>query len=87
MALPTTRSVLITGTSTGIGRAAALHLAAKGYRVFATVRRPEDAEALRAASEGELNPIEMEISDDADRRRAVEQFGGEVEEQPSKKHE
>lgn len=38
--------VLITGTSTGIGRDAALELAKKGYVVYATVRKQEDADKL-----------------------------------------
>jgi DNA-binding LacI/PurR family transcriptional regulator len=42
------RTAVITGTSTGIGRACALRLDAAGWDVFGTVRRAEDGEALRA---------------------------------------
>jgi NADP-dependent 3-hydroxy acid dehydrogenase YdfG len=42
--------VVITGTSTGIGAATALHLAGNGFRVFAGVRRAEDGEDFRAKS-------------------------------------
>jgi NAD(P)-dependent dehydrogenase (short-subunit alcohol dehydrogenase family) len=47
---PKGRAVVITGCSSGIGRAAALHLARLGYTVFATVRRDKDAASLRAAA-------------------------------------
>jgi NAD(P)-dependent dehydrogenase (short-subunit alcohol dehydrogenase family) len=46
-------AVVITGASTGIGRAAALHLAGKGLRVFAGVRTASDGEAVAAALSSE----------------------------------
>jgi NADP-dependent 3-hydroxy acid dehydrogenase YdfG len=39
--------VLVTGTSSGIGRAATFTLAENGYRVLAAVRKQEDVEDLR----------------------------------------
>jgi NAD(P)-dependent dehydrogenase (short-subunit alcohol dehydrogenase family) len=43
------KAVLITGCSTGIGRATAEHLARSGHTVYATARRPESIEDLKAA--------------------------------------
>lgn len=45
---PATTAAFITGTSTGIGRHAALTLACEGYLVFAGVRRDADGESLAA---------------------------------------
>ena len=42
------RSILITGSSSGIGYAAAHDLRARGWRVFASCRKPEDCERLKA---------------------------------------
>ncbi|GMH52840.1 hypothetical protein TL16_g01321 [Triparma laevis f. inornata] len=43
---PSTSCILITGTSSGIGHHAALHLTKLGYHVFAGVRKIEDAKKL-----------------------------------------
>jgi NAD(P)-dependent dehydrogenase (short-subunit alcohol dehydrogenase family) len=55
------KAILITGCSSGIGYTCALSLKARGYRVFATVRRDVDAKRLEA--EG----LETVIMDYADR--------------------
>jgi NAD(P)-dependent dehydrogenase (short-subunit alcohol dehydrogenase family) len=57
------RSVLVTGSSTGIGRAVALRLDRDGWRVFAGVRREEDAEALRAEGSDRLVPVILGVTD------------------------
>jgi NAD(P)-dependent dehydrogenase (short-subunit alcohol dehydrogenase family) len=51
------KAVLITGCSSGIGRATAQHLARNGFVVFATVRREEHAEELRQLREPDLVPV------------------------------
>lgn len=58
-----TRAALVTGASTGIGRATALLLARSGYTVIAGVRRPEDGEAIRTEAQGELEPLLLDITD------------------------
>lgn len=57
------RSVLVTGASTGIGRATALRLDAAGWRVFAGVRREADAASLRAAGSDRLTPVTLDVTD------------------------
>jgi NAD(P)-dependent dehydrogenase (short-subunit alcohol dehydrogenase family) len=57
------RSALVTGASTGIGRATALRLDADGWQVFAGVRKQEDADALRAAASERLTPLILDITD------------------------
>jgi NAD(P)-dependent dehydrogenase (short-subunit alcohol dehydrogenase family) len=57
------RSVLVTGASTGIGRATVLRLDAAGWRVFAGVRRREDTEALGAAGSERLTPLTLDVTD------------------------
>jgi NAD(P)-dependent dehydrogenase (short-subunit alcohol dehydrogenase family) len=56
-------AVVITGSSTGIGRACALRLDSLGFRVFAGVRRAEDGDALRAAASSRLVPIHLDVTD------------------------
>jgi NAD(P)-dependent dehydrogenase (short-subunit alcohol dehydrogenase family) len=58
-------AVLITGASTGIGEACALRLDRAGYRVFAGVRRPEDADHLRAQASPRLSTVFIDVADRA----------------------
>lgn len=66
------RSALVTGASTGIGRATALHLDARGWRVYAGVRREQDAEALRAAGSERLASLILDVTEPGQIAAAVE---------------
>lgn len=57
------RHVVITGASSGIGRAAALRLDGQGVNVHAGVRRQEDAAALKAEASDRLNPVLLDVTD------------------------
>ncbi|TMA98580.1 MAG: SDR family NAD(P)-dependent oxidoreductase, partial [Deltaproteobacteria bacterium] len=63
------RAVLITGCSTGIGRATAEQLAARGWTVYATARRPESIRDL--AGRG-CKTLALDVCDEASMRAAVE---------------
>lgn len=52
----------MTGSSSGLGRACALRLAEKGYRVFAGVRRDSDGESLRRETAGALVPLLLDVT-------------------------
>jgi NAD(P)-dependent dehydrogenase (short-subunit alcohol dehydrogenase family) len=65
---------LVTGSSTGIGRATALHLAREGHRVWASMRDLARGNALREAAESESLPIErvrLDVTDPASVEAAV----------------
>lgn len=63
MSIGDNRAVVITGASTGIGAACALHLDRLGFAVFAGVRKAEDGEALQTMSSGRLVPLELDVTD------------------------
>jgi NAD(P)-dependent dehydrogenase (short-subunit alcohol dehydrogenase family) len=72
------RSVLVTGASTGIGRASALRLDAAGWRVFAGVRREEDAAALRQAGSERIEPLFLDVTDAGQIAAAAERVAEEA---------
>ncbi len=55
--------IVITGASTGIGRACAMHLDQLGFSVFAGVRRDADSAALRSAASDRLTPLRIDVTD------------------------
>ena len=68
----TAKAVLITGASSGIGRACAALLATERFRVFAGVRKKGDGDALRADGGEAITPILIDVTDDAMIAAAVE---------------
>ena len=57
-------AVVITGASTGIGEACALHLGELGFRVFAGVRKEADAESLELGASGRrISPLYLDLTD------------------------
>jgi NAD(P)-dependent dehydrogenase (short-subunit alcohol dehydrogenase family) len=58
------RFVLVTGSSTGIGKACSLYLAKNGFTALAAVRRDEDAKALESAGPN-IRGIKLDVADDA----------------------
>ena len=52
-----TRSVLITGCSSGIGRTTAVYLARRGFTVFATLRKEKDRQELLQLNQPDLIPV------------------------------
>lgn len=68
-----TRTVLITGATSGIGEAAAHAFAKAGWRVIATGRRAERLDALVAAlGADKVHPAVFDICDEAARDAALE---------------
>ena len=63
MSIGDNRAVVITGASTGIGAACALHLDRVGFAVFAGVRKSEDGVALQKSGSDRLVPVELDVTD------------------------
>ncbi len=70
-------AVVVTGASTGIGEACAVYLAERGYRVFGSVRKDADGEALRQRHAG-ITPLLFDVTDDEAVARAAGIVEGEV---------
>ena len=59
------RTVVVTGTSTGIGYATAKVLIQAGMHVFGSVRRPADAERLRQELGPSFSPLLFDVTDES----------------------
>jgi NAD(P)-dependent dehydrogenase (short-subunit alcohol dehydrogenase family) len=62
------KAVLITGCSSGIGKATAAKLAADGWKVYATARRPETLADLKQAG---CETLALDVTDEESMRAAV----------------
>ena len=64
------KCVLVTGASSGLGKETATKLANEGYRVFAGVRKEEDAQKLKELNE-EIIPVFIDVTSDSSVNEAV----------------
>src|SRR5262249_5406941 len=73
-------SIVITGASTGIGRATARELIARGFRVFGSVRKQADADQLSHQMGASFIPLIFDITDRdgvaAGAKKVRDQLGG-----------
>lgn len=68
------KTAVITGASSGIGFASVLQMVHAGWRVFATVRKPADAQKLRSEAGADVTPVMMDVTD----RNSVTAASGQV---------
>jgi NAD(P)-dependent dehydrogenase (short-subunit alcohol dehydrogenase family) len=76
------QTIVVTGASTGIGKATALHLDNLGFKVFASIRKEADGQALKIEASDELRPIFLDVTDGDSVAAAVDtvakETGGEL---------
>lgn len=69
------RFIVVTGCSTGIGKACALRLAKEGFTVFATVRKNSDGEALKKEAPANLSAILLDVTKPESLEQAINEIG------------
>src|SRR5215472_8200841 len=57
------KTVVITGASSGIGRAAVARMAKSGWSVFATVRKEQDGDQLRSDFPSSVTPVILDVTE------------------------
>jgi len=57
------KSILITGASTGIGKSCAVHLAGIGFKIFAGVRKEQDAKDWQKKGYENIQPVILDVTD------------------------
>jgi NAD(P)-dependent dehydrogenase (short-subunit alcohol dehydrogenase family) len=73
------QSVVITGTSTGIGWGTAKVLLERGFRVFGSVRKQADADRLKAEFGANFMPLLFDVTDEAAVAAAAREVRAELE--------
>ena len=68
------KSVVITGASSGIGRACALKMSRAGWQVFATVRKEADRERLLSQENENIRPVMMDVQESSSVSIAAEEI-------------
>ena len=76
------KSVVITGVSTGIGYATAADLVQRGYHVFGSVRKWEDAERVQTELGANFTPLLFDVTDEMGVETAVAQITTHLKGQP-----
>ncbi len=72
------KSVVITGASSGIGRACVLQMSKEGWQVFATVRKAQDRDRLLAENIPNVSPVLLDVEDRSSIFAAAKQVGSQV---------
>jgi NAD(P)-dependent dehydrogenase (short-subunit alcohol dehydrogenase family) len=72
------KTVLITGTSTGIGRACVERMAAEGWTVYAGVRKDAHGEDLVGTIAGDVRPVLLDVTDVGHLREVVTRLESEL---------
>ena len=75
------KTVVITGASSGIGRATAVQMFKAGWRVFATVRKLDDGKKLQSEISEEITPLLMDVQDRGSIASAAQQLSSQLVEQ------
>src|SRR3954453_13562848 len=70
--MTSSKTILITGASSGIGRATAVRLAEGGHTVFAAARRVDRLAQLARETSGTVIPVELDVCDPVSVRKAVD---------------
>ena len=68
------QSVLVTGASSGIGEATALHLAHKGFRVYAAARSADKLKGLAGLGGGSIHPVSLDVTDETSIAQALSEI-------------